>query len=121
MNIGIDFDNTITEHPRLFKKLTDSLNAGNVIYIISSCDRLKQQKLEKVYEEKEGMLRRWGIHYRKLMLALEPIPLNKARMCRKYKIDLMIDDDERNMRAIRKHAGRTACFEFLRPAGRGKR
>ncbi len=92
-----------------------------MIYIISSCDRLKQRRLGLVYKEKEGMLLRWGIRYRKLMLALEPIPLNKARMCRKYKIDLMIDDDERNMSAIRKHAGRTACFEFLKPAVRAKR
>ncbi len=113
MNIGIDFDNTITEHPLLFKKLTRSLINGNKIYVISSCDRPKEPKRDEVYAEKEERLRGWGVHYSKLLLALEPIPRNKATLCRRYGIDIMIDDDRRNVKAIRKYSKATVCLEFV--------
>ncbi len=116
MNIGIDFDNTITEHPRLFKDLVSSLSKGNKIYIISSCDKKKAARLPSVCKEKAGKLAKWGISYKELLLAEEPIPKNKAKMCVKYKIDIMIDDDKRNISAIKRLSKGTVCLMFSLPA-----
>ncbi|HUB92395.1 MAG TPA: hypothetical protein VL945_00375 [Candidatus Saccharimonadales bacterium] len=120
MNIGIDFDNTITENPALFRKLTNSLRKGNVIYVISSSDKAEERDIEREREGKVRRLKAWRIHYRKLFLALRPIPESKAAMCRKYKIDLMIDDNRENVRAIRRRSKRTACMEFAYSAGGGR-
>ncbi len=113
MNIGIDFDNTITENRKFFRKMTNSLKNDNDIYIISSCDKQKESVIEEVFRMKKKKLKRWGIAYKDLLLALEPIPNNKAKICREYRIGVMIDDDIRNLKKIRKHYKNTACLQYI--------
>ncbi|MHB1830610.1 MAG: hypothetical protein ACYCO0_04425 [Candidatus Micrarchaeaceae archaeon] len=113
MRIGIDFDGTITENPAFFSRFTRTLKHTDVVYIISSCDKRSESALSKTTEQKKRKLKKWNVSYNKLLFALEPIPSNKARMCREHRIDVMIDDDIRNLKKIKKDCRTTACLQYM--------
>ncbi len=113
MRIGIDFDGTITDNPEFFSRFTRALKHTDVVYIISSCDKRSESVLRKTTERKKRKLREWNISYSKLLFALEPIPYNKARMCREHRVDVMIDDDHRNLKKIQKDCKATACLQYI--------
>jgi hypothetical protein len=119
MNVGIDFDNTITANPKFFKELVnDLLSSGrNLIYIISSCAKEDEPTLSEIRTRKSLQLNEWGIPFERLELALEPIPENKAFLCESHGIGLMIDDDLRNLEAIMKRDPSIVCVQFFPPNG----
>lgn len=63
--------------------------------------------------DKARKLNEWGIAYKKLMLVREPIPENKVNACNEYSIDMMIDDDERNIMAIHGSGIGTVCLKYV--------
>ncbi len=114
MNIGIDYDYTITENPEFFRSFTKSLaESGNEVYIISSFTKADEPFVEEIIAAKMHQLDEWGIDYKKLEMAPEPIPPNKARLCRKYKISVMIDDDARNLLEIMRSEEDIVCLQFM--------
>lgn len=113
MKIGIDFDNTITTDPDFFSRLVRLLGKGNEIYVISSYERGTPVSYDQAYSGKEERLRQWGIPHKKLDLVTEPIPENKVKLCNKYGIDLMIDDDIRNVSAINRDCPKTVCLQYV--------
>ncbi len=114
MNIGIDYDYTITENPEFFRSFTKSLaESGNEVYIISSFTKADEPFVEEIIAAKVHQLDEWEIDYKKLEMAPEPIPPNKARLCRKYKISVMIDDDARNLMEIMRSEEGVVCLQFM--------
>ncbi len=115
MNIGIDYDNTITTNPIFFKEFVSSLvkEDSNTIYIISSCAKIDEPMFDEIHKRKSAQLKEWGIPFRKLELALEPIPENKTKLCKAYGIDLMIDDDMGNISEITRNTSKTVCLQFI--------
>ena len=117
MNIGIDFDNTITVEPRFFKRLATLMGGDSSVYIISSYEKGTRLSLEGTYRAKARQLKNWGISYKRLDLVREPISENKARLCNKYRIEIMIDDRAENVKTINRMCRRTVCLQFV-PAER---
>jgi hypothetical protein len=114
MNIGIDFDDTITVNPKFFRKFTNDLSKhGNSVYIISSCDRISEPFFHQMLEDKKRKLGKWGIKYRKLELVKEPIPKHKATLCEKYRISVMIDNDPNNLIAIKRLEKNILCLQVI--------
>ncbi|MCL5428013.1 MAG: ACT domain-containing protein [Candidatus Marsarchaeota archaeon] len=114
MNIGIDFDGTISDNPGFFRELAGALTgADNRIYIISSYTSADADRADAVAMEKRRMLREWGIRYSELELVGEPIPDNKAAYCKDHDIKLMIDDLEENLSRIRETAKGTVCLLYI--------
>lgn len=114
MNIGIDFDDTITHNPKFFKKLTSNLSKGrNKIYIISSYTKVDAPIAERIFAEKSRKLKKWGITYAVLKLVKEPIPRNKAIACKNYKIEFIIDNAVENLNEINKTAKGTVCLQYI--------
>lgn len=113
MKIGIDFDGTITENPEFFSRFARTLRHTDMVYVISSCDKRNESILHKTTEQKKMKLKKWDIPYNKLLFALEPIPVNKARICIKYGIDVMIDDDVRNLKKIKTDCKKTVCLQYI--------
>ncbi len=113
MNIGIDFDNTITDNPGLFRELTAGLSKNNHIYIISSYEKAEETLIEEISSEKTRMLNEWGINFKELYLAPEPVPESKAAYCKKKNIVLMIDDLQENLSKIMEISTDTVCMRYL--------
>ncbi|MDE1861216.1 MAG: hypothetical protein KGH72_05900 [Candidatus Micrarchaeota archaeon] len=113
MRIGLDYDNTITVDPRFFSRAARLLGKRNKIYVISSYERKTAMSFAEAYKYKTAKLRQWKIPYEKLELAPEPIPMNKVRLCDRYGIDIMIDDDRKNVSAINRYCKGTVCLQFL--------
>jgi hypothetical protein len=113
MNIAIDFDDTITESPKLFRKLTREWTNANTVYIISSCNKPNEHIYSEIFLRKQKLLKDWGIEYKELFMPLEPIPQNKAKLCKKYNIGLMIDDNIKNLQAISKACEEVMCIQFV--------
>lgn len=113
MNIGLDFDQTITDDPGFFREFVRSMSKRHKIYIISSCSRRMERRYDNECRKKESLLKRYGISHSGLFVVREPIPKNKARLCARYKIDLMIDDKEQNLREIAKSCRGTVCLRLM--------
>ncbi len=112
MNIGVDFDFTITSNPAKFSELLNILARSANIYIISSYSGDTSATLEEAYASKKKQLGEWGIKYKELFLLGNPIPKNKAKLCAEYGIDVMIDDDINNLEEIYREAKGTICLQF---------
>lgn len=94
MKIGLDLDDTITELPEFFSIFTKALiKCGHEIYIITYRD-------DREYTVDE--LRKYDVAYTDLILSIgdETPPQFKARIARKLKIDVMIDDSPENLAAM---------------------
>ena len=114
MNIGIDFDGTISNNPGFFRELAEYFSRGNHrIYVISSYTDVDAHRADVISAEKGNMLKEWGIRYDKLKLVSEPIPANKAAYCKDHNIRLMIDDLEENLIAISKKSSSTVCLHYM--------
>ena len=114
MNVGIDFDDTITHNPVFFKKLTAALSkGGNKIFIISSYTKADKLIVGKIFEEKTKKLKKWGIAYNKLELVSEPIPRNKAIACKNHNIQFIIDNAIENLNKIKDAAKGTVCLHYI--------
>ncbi|MCL4364803.1 MAG: hypothetical protein M1569_03935 [Candidatus Marsarchaeota archaeon] len=114
MNMGLDFDDTITVNPRFFSKFTNDLSKhGNKIYIISSCDKISEPFFEEMFENKTRRLKEWHILYEALELVKEPVPENKALLCKKLNISVMIDNDRENLTAIKGLDKAILCLQVI--------
>jgi len=114
MNVGIDFDDTITHNPEFFRELTASLHrAGDRTYIISSHTKADEPIADRIFTEKTRMLREYGITYAELQLVVEPIPENKAKACRDHNIRFMIDNDPENVEEISRLSRGTVCMQYI--------
>lgn len=114
MNIGIDFDDTITVNPVFFRKFTTDLSKhGNSIYIISSCDRKSEPLFNQMLADKKRKLKGWGVTYRGLKLVKEPIPRGKAAFCERHNISVMIDNDLKNLKAIKRLEKNILCLQVI--------
>ncbi len=114
MNVGIDFDYTITDNPGFFRELSEVLmRASNGVYVVSSYSKADEPMAEEIFTEKTRMLKEWGIPFKELYLAPEPIADNKAAYCNDHSIGLMIDDTIENLKAINKRAKGTVCLQYI--------
>ena len=114
MNIGIDFDGTISNNPGFFRELSECFSRGkNRIYVISSYTEVDAHRIDAISAAKGNLLKEWGIRYDELTLVREPIPENKAAYCKDHNIRLMIDDLEENLGAISRKSGSTVCLQYI--------
>ena len=114
MNIGLDFDDTITVNPKFFSKFSNDLSKhGNKIYIISSCDKISEPFFEEMFENKKKKLKEWDIFYEALELVKGPVPKNKASLCKKLNISVMIDNDPSNLIAIKGLDKKILCLQVI--------
>ena len=88
--VGLDFNNTITKDPRLFKRLSGALlQAGFQVYIISALKRPTDPKRKKAVLNckvpNSGIELVYFNDY-------SEIPEEKLKACRKLGVRIMIDD-----------------------------
>src|SRR5262249_39933379 len=86
MNVALDIDGTISEHPELFALLSASLRAaGHAVIVLTYRD---PERVEHTRTE----LAAWGITYDAIVFADSLAA--KGELCRLHRIDVFIDDQD---------------------------
>lgn len=90
MKIGIDFYDTITVSPKIYKKLAETIIAGGgEIHIITA---VKSENEERVRADvKQSNLPHTELHV-VAFTDYEDVPLLKAKVAGKLGLDMLIDD-----------------------------
>ena len=98
MVIGLDIDDTITQHPEFFSLLSHALvDAGHRVIIITF--REDRQATEIALEQ-------WNISYNELFTSTlggcfeYGVNEWKAEMCRQHDVDIFFDDDPRVIKHV---------------------
>ena len=90
---------------------------NNEIYIITARYNNDKWFSEKLKQDVEGVTKRWlkdnGIYYDMLLFGVK----NKGEICEKNQIDIMIEDDPKNLRDLN---GKTKVMVFDYPYNRNK-
>lgn len=106
INIGLDFDSTITKYPEFFGNLTRSKN-GDKFYVITA-------RPEKEREFVAGFLKNHDIRVERIMMItkdlakaddrayIQTVFREKPRMCKEVGIDAMYDDDLRILNHLKR-------------------
>lgn len=127
MKLGLDIDGTICAKPALYAFLAEAWAAnGGEVHIISA-------RTESDRDFTLRQLRDWGFGPIPLRLHLYPHPYDyrdleemerhyqshaawKAEVCRTHGIDILVDDDPRNLIAVREAGIYSLSAGFVVPA-----
>lgn len=86
MNVALDIDGTISDHPQFFSWLTKSLRAtGHRVVILTFRDPTRN-------EQTRSQLASWGVEFDEMVIA-ESLKA-KGELCVKHEIDLFFDDQD---------------------------
>ena len=86
MNVALDIDGTISEHPQFFAALSVALRAGgHRVLILTYRDAART-------ESTKAELSRWGIQFEKLLLARSMA--EKGTLCEVHNVDVFFDDQD---------------------------
>lgn len=103
MRLGLDLDSTITAAPKMFKALAEAVRADKgTVHVITGHDDNEGPITPKHYQDVKEILDNLGVPYDIIYIAPEPLPANKAAYCKKVGIDFFIDDNKKNVKAVRK-------------------
>ena len=98
MVIGLDIDDTITQHPEFFSVLSHAMiHSGHKVIIIT---------FREDRQAAEDSLRQWDIAYDELVTSTLGQCMEygtnewKAEMCRRYNVDIFFDDDPRVLKHV---------------------
>jgi hypothetical protein len=86
MNIGLDIDGTITDHPAFFALLSQAFRAAGhrvLIFTYRDPERAAHARAE---------LAGWGVEFDDLVFA--PSLAAKGELCRRYDVAVFIDDQD---------------------------
>ena len=110
--IAFDVDGTITKNPDLFKVIMKSLKERAIVYILTGNGNdymPKKKRLEQL--ESLGITHEY---YDKLILAsakgkkalpVREVAIEKGRICKEMKIDMLIDDMDSYCEQAKKQCG----------------
>lgn len=92
MNIALDIDGTISDHPEFFSVLSSGLRAaGHRVYVLTYRDPAR-------VEATKAQLAGWGVGFDELVIASSL--QDKGPLCGKHAIDVLFDDQDECIVAV---------------------
>lgn len=103
LNLGADYDNTISSDPEMFKALAQSVkrSAGHV-HVITGVPKKSSISPQQHAATVQASLDAINFPYDAIYVAPKPVPATKAAYCKAQGIDFFVDNTKKNVKKVAK-------------------